>query len=52
VQASSTSTSGRISQRVTRLVDLYDVDFGEKGVLGIGTFSTVRIGTHKTSGIK
>lgn len=41
-----------IAQRVTKLSQLYDVDFGEAGVLGTGTFSTVRVATHKSSGIK
>ena len=31
---------------------MYDVDFDEKGVLGTGTFSTVRVATHKETGMQ
>mmetsp|Transcript_495 Transcript_495/g.1021 ORF Transcript_495/g.1021 Transcript_495/m.1021 type:complete len:454 (-) Transcript_495:194-1555(-) len=41
-----------IARRKTRLHALYDIDLGDKGVLGTGTFSTVRVATHKVTGIK
>jgi hypothetical protein len=41
-----------ITQGVVKLSTLYDVDFEESGVLGTGTFSTVRVARHRLSGLK
>lgn len=41
-----------IAKRKVKLSSLYDVDFGETGVLGTGTFSTVRVATHKDTGMQ
>jgi len=41
-----------IAKRKSKLSSLYDVDFDEKGVLGTGTFSTVRVATHKETGMQ
>ena len=41
-----------IARRCTKLDDLYKIDYGESGVLGTGTFSTVRIGICRLTGEK
>jgi len=48
----NTKYTSIITKRKVKLSSLYDVDFGESGVLGTGTFSTVRVATHKDTGMQ
>jgi hypothetical protein len=48
----SPATESIVARRYTKLNDLYKIDYGESGVLGTGTFSTVRIGTCRLTGVK
>jgi hypothetical protein len=41
-----------VARRYTKLDDFYKIDYAESGVLGTGTFSTVRIGTCRLTGVK
>lgn len=51
VSSVNTKYASIIAKRKVKLISLYDVDFGEAGVLGTGTFSTVRVAKHKDTGM-
>lgn len=48
----NTKYASIIAKRKVKLSSIYDVDFAETGVLGTGTFSTVRVARHKDTGIQ
>ena len=52
VASINTKYASIIAKRKVKLNSLYDVDFRESGVLGTGTFSTVRVATHKDTGMQ
>jgi len=48
----NTNYASIIAKRKVKMSSIYDVDFGDAGVLGTGTFSTVREAIHKDTGMR